>query len=51
VRGSAALAALAAPQPGRIQFAHADLAGYSVFEEACTLGAMAGHTVASRLRG
>ena len=26
---------------GRVRFAHADLAGYSVFEEAFTLGAMA----------
>ena len=37
VRGSAALAALRAAR-GRIRFAHADLAGYSVFEEAFTLG-------------
>jgi hypothetical protein len=51
VRGSAALAALAAPQPGRIQYAHADLAAYSVFEEAYTLGFGAGQTVAARLRG
>ena len=36
-RGSAALAALRA-QRGRVRFAHADLAGYSVFEEAFTLG-------------
>jgi predicted NAD/FAD-dependent oxidoreductase len=50
VRGSAALAALAAPQPGRIQYAHADLAGYSVFEEAYTLGIAAGRTAAARLR-
>jgi hypothetical protein len=50
VRGSAALAALAAPQPGRIQFAHADLAGYSVFEEAYTAGVSAGRVVANRLR-
>jgi hypothetical protein len=49
VRGSAALAALAAPQPGRIQFAHADLAGYSVFEEAYTAGTTAGLAVAGRL--
>ena len=37
VRGSAALAALRAAR-GRVRFAHADLAGYSVFEEAFTLG-------------
>jgi len=36
-RGSTALAALRA-QRGRVRFAHADLAGYSVFEEAFTLG-------------
>jgi phytoene dehydrogenase-like protein len=36
-RGSAALATLRA-QRGRVRFAHADLAGYSVFEEAFTLG-------------
>jgi len=33
LRGSAALRALAMPQP-RMHYAHADLAGYSVFEEA-----------------
>ena len=33
VRSSAALRALAAPQR-RVQFAHADLSAYSVFEEA-----------------
>jgi len=37
LRGSPALAALNA-QPGRVAFAHADLAGYSVFEEAYTAG-------------
>ena len=37
VRGSAALAALRAAR-GRVRFAHADLVGYSVFEEAFTLG-------------
>ncbi len=40
VRSSAALAALRA-QRGRIRFAHADLAGYSVFEEAYTAGWLA----------
>jgi len=40
VRGSAALAALRAAR-GRVRFAHADLAGYSVFEEAFTLGHLA----------
>lgn len=44
VRGSAALAALNA-QRGRVVFAHSDLAGYSVFEEAFT----AGHLAAQRL--
>jgi monoamine oxidase len=39
-RGSAALAALRA-QRGRIRYAHSDLAAYSVFEEAFTLGAAA----------
>ena len=37
VRGSAPLAALRAAR-GRVRFAHADLVGYSVFEEAFTLG-------------
>lgn len=37
LRGSAALQALRRPQ-GRLHFAHADLAGYSVFEEAYTAG-------------
>ncbi len=40
VRGSAALAALSR-QAGRVVFAHADLAGYSVFEEAYTAGVAA----------
>ncbi len=39
-RGDPALAALRAHR-GRLAFAHADLAGYSVFEEAFTLGAIA----------
>ncbi|WP_234414058.1 NAD(P)/FAD-dependent oxidoreductase [Ideonella sp. A 288] len=38
LRGHPALAALRAGR-GRVRFAHADLAGYSVFEEAFTLGA------------
>jgi predicted NAD/FAD-binding protein len=37
LRGSEALRALAA-QRGRVRFAHADLSGYSVFEEAYTHG-------------
>jgi len=41
LRGDPALAALAEPQ-GRLLFAHADLAGYSVFEEAYTRGTLAG---------
>ncbi|HEY4082777.1 MAG TPA: FAD-dependent oxidoreductase [Burkholderiaceae bacterium] len=40
LRGSAALAALQQPQ-GRITFAHSDLAGYSVFEEAYVRGVSA----------
>ncbi len=51
VRGHAALAALAhggtAP---RLHFAHSDLAGYSVFEEAFTAGDAAGRAAASALR-
>lgn len=45
LRGSAALAALNEAR-GRVVFAHADLAGYSVFEEAYTAGVEA----ASRIR-
>ncbi len=41
VRGSAALAALRA-QRGRVRFAHSDLTGSSVFEEAFTAGHLAG---------
>ena len=48
VRGNAALQALARPGAGRLHYAHADLAGYSIFEEAFTLGHMAG-TAAARL--
>ena len=47
LRGSAALAALAEPQR-RIQFAHADLSGYSVFEEALYQGARAGRFAAAK---
>ena len=50
LRGSAALAALAQPGAGRVGFAHADLAGYSVFEEAFTSGDEAGTAMALRLR-
>lgn len=39
-RGSEALTALRAAR-GRVRFAHADLAGYSVFEEAYTAGVLA----------
>ncbi|HSB22576.1 MAG TPA: FAD-dependent oxidoreductase [Burkholderiaceae bacterium] len=49
-RGDPALAALAAAR-GRVQLAHADLAGYSVFEEAYTLGVQAATRVLRELRG
>jgi monoamine oxidase len=48
VRGdvaAGALAALARPQD-RLHFAHADLSGYSVFEEAFTRGTLAGQAAA-----
>jgi glycine/D-amino acid oxidase-like deaminating enzyme len=53
LRGSAALQALAdgSASPGRVQFAHSDLAGYSVFEEAYCAGLAAGRRAAARLRG
>jgi monoamine oxidase len=52
VRGHAALAALAdGDAASRLHFAHADLAGYSVFEEAFTFGNAAGARAAQRLRG
>jgi hypothetical protein len=40
---------LAQPGPGRLHFAHSDLAGYSIFEEAFTLGHAAGTEAARRL--
>jgi len=48
-RGDAALRALN-EAPGRVQFAHADLAAYSVFEEAYTLGLHAATRVMRELR-
>jgi len=53
VRGSAALAALARDggAGGRVQFAHADLSAYSVFEEAYFHGHAAARRVAARLKG
>ena len=45
-----ALRALRAPH-GRIHFAHSDLAGYSVFEEAFELGDQLGQTLARDWRG
>ena len=50
VRGSAALQALAR-STGRVHHAHADLSGYSVFEEALYHGGRAARAVAARLRG
>jgi predicted NAD/FAD-dependent oxidoreductase len=52
LRGLPALAALrdgAADVSSRVHFAHADLAGYSVFEEAFSLGHAAGARAARRL--
>jgi monoamine oxidase len=52
VRGSPALLALAEGQASsRLHFAHADLAGYSVFEEAFSFGAAAGQRAARLARG
>jgi len=48
VRGSAALRTLGEMR-GRVQFAHADLSGYSVFEEAFTWGDRVGRRVAASL--
>jgi predicted NAD/FAD-binding protein len=52
VRGSAALKALAdgAGRP-RLHWAHSDLSGYSVFEEAFTAGDAAGRAAVKALRG
>lgn len=50
VRGHAALRALAGPTAPRLHFAHSDLAGYSVFEEAFTFGHAAGLAAARSLR-
>lgn len=49
LRSSAALAALAQPH-GRLHFAHADLSGYSVFEEAFTWGEVVGARVGANWR-
>lgn len=51
LRGHAALQALRSPgAPGdRLHLAHADLVGYSVFEEAFTLGTLAGAAAARAL--
>jgi monoamine oxidase len=52
-RTSSSLAALQRQQTGmwrRLHFAHSDLSGYSVFEEAFTHGWRAGQTVARALR-
>jgi hypothetical protein len=53
LRGSLALAALAegGARGERVHFAHSDLAGYSVFEEAFSAGTKAGARAASALRG
>lgn len=50
LRGSPALAALQRPL-GRLHLAHADLSGYSVFEEAWHWGWQAGRDVVHALRG
>ena len=48
-RGDAALGALAS-RAGRVQFAHADLSAYSVFEEAYTHGVRAAAAVVAALQ-
>ncbi|MCV2354205.1 FAD-dependent oxidoreductase [Paucibacter sp. B2R-40] len=48
LRSSAALSALLLPQ-GRLHFAHSDLAGYSVFEEAYTRGRQVASGLAAQL--
>jgi monoamine oxidase len=50
VRGHAALQALREGRTPRLHWAHADLAGYSVFEEAFTAGDAAGRAAAKALR-
>ena len=50
VRGHAALRALRDGTTPRLHWAHADLAGYSVFEEAFTAGDAAGRAAALALR-
>ncbi len=50
LRGSAALRALAEPQT-RVQFAHADLSAYSVFEEALYQGTRAARAVLQKRGG
>jgi predicted NAD/FAD-dependent oxidoreductase len=53
MRASAALAALQRPQAGmwrRLHFAHGDLSGYSIFEEAFTHGWRAGQAAARAVR-
>ena len=51
VRSGAALLALAAPSAGsRVHFAHADLSGYSVFEEALSRGVGAARRLVALLR-
>jgi hypothetical protein len=51
VRGQAALRALRNGAGPRLQVAHSDLAGYSVFEEAFTAGHDAGRAAARALHG
>jgi Flavin containing amine oxidoreductase len=51
VRGHAALAALRDNSTPRLHWAHADLVGYSVFEEAFTAGDAAGRAAAKALHG
>ena len=46
VPGTRAAAPVGVPRDGRLQFAHSDWAGYSVFEEAFTLGHLAGRSAA-----
>jgi len=51
VRGHAALRALRQDATPRLHWAHSDLAGYSVFEEAFTAGDAAGRAAARALHG